>query len=95
MDFETGLVAQLSMKDAASDTAEFAVFRQDITAHVLNSPHPIRKALVLSILEHRSRHAVGLPEFGAVDWSVGTINWATIFALLMKILPIILALFGM
>jgi hypothetical protein len=46
-------------------------------------------------VEHRAKLAVKLPEVGAVDWSVASIDWTAIFAALVKFLPLLLTIFGL
>jgi hypothetical protein len=93
--FPAVLTSQLSAKATSSDTAEFAQFRENLIGRVFNSPHQARRELVLAALEHRARLAVKLPEVGAVDWSLESINWTAIFAALVQFLPLLLTIFGL
>lgn len=50
---------------------------------------------IMAVLEHLVRKELGLAATSVVDWSAKTIDWTKIIALLVQILPMILALFGL
>ena len=89
MTFEQGLQAQL---DADPTFAKSATGRR--MARVLALPaNNQRRAKILKRMESHAEAHMGKP---VSDWSkVGAFDWKSILDLLAKILPLILALFGM
>lgn len=61
---------------------------------VLKCKNENRKKRALNHMEERSRMRLGLTHDEAVDWKAKSIDWQSIFAMLVKWIPIILALFG-
>ena len=61
---------------------------------VMNAPVG-RKERVLLRMEEHSRVHLGMKATGEVNWSAPAINWTDLLAFLVKILPIIMAMFGL
>lgn len=65
-------------------------------AHILELPQDdLRRQRALTYIEHRLRDQIGLSQDAVVDWSTQAVDWTTIIDLLIKLLPLILALFGL
>ena len=87
--FEQGLQNQLSTDPDLRRT----MFGKRM-ARVMNAPRG-RKERVLGRMEEHARVHAGLKATGAVDWGAKAINWTDLMAFLAKILPLIMALFGL
>jgi hypothetical protein len=53
------------------------------------------KRLAWKMMENRARRRLGYDATESVDWGSSAIDWKTLLDLLVKILPLILALFGL
>lgn len=88
MNYEEGLQAQL---DADPQMRKSAFGRR--AARVMNCKNASRKAKALARMEAHSRAHVG---FQGSDWSkVSAPDWKSIIQMLMSLMPLILALFGL
>lgn len=77
-DFATGLAANTQRKGFLN---------------VLNDHNPKRRASRLARMESHARVHLGKTTDQNVDWSAPSIDWPSLLAFLLKILPIILMLF--
>lgn len=89
MNFEQALQSKLD--DGVIDRQ--SAFGRRVS-RVLKSSGP-RKERALARMESHSRTHLGLSATESVNWGAKTIDWQSIFTLLMKIMPLILALFGL
>lgn len=88
MTFEQGLQAQLDSDDSLRQSA-FGKRARRVLDLPLSNP---RRKRVLARMEDHARVHIG---YQGKDWStVKAVDWKSIIELLIKLLPIILALFG-
>lgn len=88
MTFEEGLQARLD-----SDTKFRKSTAGKQAARVLRAS-PARKAKALARMEQHARVHLAMPQDADVDWGAKSIDWNSIIAMLMQLLPLILKLFG-
>ena len=87
--FEQGLQSQLD----ADDTLRRSAFGRRAARVLALPPSNLRRAKVLARMESHATAHIGKP---VADWNkVGATDWTKIIELLVKILPLILSLFGL
>ncbi len=90
MDFEEALRGQLTDPKVAKSATGRRIKR------ILNlDEDDPRRQRVLDRMEAHARVHMGVSHTQAVNWSSKAIDWSTILDLFTKLLPLILALFGM
>ena len=87
--YEAGLQAQLDNGTLDPKSATGKRVRRVLSCNNVN-----RKNRALARMEAHSRVHMGISADKPVNWTAGTIDWPSILKMLMTLLPLILALFG-